>query len=193
MKCKDIFADIYARKVWGDGSGGGSDPEQARSYLWFVNRWMEKHRPKLILDIGVGDGRIFKGLRIPVGSKYIGIDVIDMVPLIMDNQGTREYAAFMQADATDYLPAADLVLCKEVLQHLSTEFALKALAQMRKSKTCLITSVSTPDDRTNIDIETGDCRPIDLRLKPFDLNATTVHQYNHGTNHLHIQQLSAHP
>lgn len=188
--CTEIFEDIYARKVWGFGSGGGSDPEQARPYLWFVNRWIQEHKPRLILDIGVGDGRIFKGLRIPVGSKYIGVDVIDVAPLIEDNQGVASYASFKQADATEYLPAADLVLCKEVLQHLSTELALKALAQMEKSKTCLITSVSTPQDRANIDITTGDCRPIDLRLFPFDRKASTVHQYSFGTNHMHIQQIN---
>ncbi len=191
--CTDIFTDIYARRVWGEGSGGGSDPEQAKPYLWFINRWMELHRPRLILDIGVGDGRIFKGLRIPVGSKYVGIDVIDVKPLIEENKGAAFYAAFKQADATEYLPPADLVLCKEVLQHLSLDLCEKMLTQMGKSKVCLVTSLSEPLPGTNIEIETGDCRPIDLSLSPFSRKAVTLHQYNHGSNHLHIQQVSAHP
>lgn len=40
---KEIFTDIYSRKIWGDGiktplSGSGSDPDSNLNYVQFVKK-----------------------------------------------------------------------------------------------------------------------------------------------------------
>ena len=104
--CKEVFTDIYARRVWGDGSGGGSGP-QAQPYCDFVSEYL-KMPPypigvRTALDIGCGDERVAKRIRWGIFT-YIGVDAAQGFDAL-----------------TDELPAADLVLCKEVMQHLSNE------------------------------------------------------------------------
>ena len=54
----DIFTDLYAPgSMWGDGSGGGSDPKNAAAYVAFLHGFLAALKPATVLDIGCGDGR----------------------------------------------------------------------------------------------------------------------------------------
>lgn len=114
---KRIFTDIYERKLWGEGSGGGSSPEAAAPYVLAVNEIIREMKPRTILDLGCGDGWVASRFDLG-GALYIGVDVVDSV--IDCCREHHSWGEFRCLDIlTDPLPEADLVLCKEVMQHLT--------------------------------------------------------------------------
>jgi len=144
--CKAIFTHIYETRAWGDGSGGGSAPEVARSYCDYITAEL-LHMPKgTVLDIGSGDGVVADHINF-WEHKYIGVDAAQGFDAL-----------------TDPLPEADLVLCKEVMQHLSNGQVQLLLHRTAHYKHRLFTSMT--GEGTNTDIPCGGSRPVDLSLPP---------------------------
>ena len=165
--CKEVFSRIYADKVWGDGSGGGS-AEQAQPYCDYITRLLSTMQPCTVLDIGCGDGLVAS--RIEWGAhKYIGVDAAQGFDALVDP-----------------LPATHLVLCKEVMQHLSNAQVQLLLDRTAHYPRRLFCNTMHPSLGVNTDIETGDTRAVDLALAPFNQPATTVLRYGYW----HIQELT---
>ncbi len=164
--CKEVFTDIYARKIWGDGSGGGSAPDVARPYVDYVLSIISSMEGGTVLDIGSGDGIVASMIHRD-HITYIGVDAANGFDAL-----------------TDTLPPADLVLCKEVMQHLSNEQAQTLLDRTAHYSRRLFTNNCDPE-HMNEDIETGDFRPVDLSKPPFNQPCKTVFTYGHW----HIQEL----
>ena len=173
--CKEVFTDIYARKAWGDGSGGGSAPDTARPYCELVSCAVigatSSGSALTVLDIGCGDGVVSKGINW-LNATYIGVDAAQGFDAL-----------------TDPLPAADLVLCKEVMQHLSNAQVQLLLDRTAHYPVRLFTNstYAMPERPVNCDIETGDFRPVDLSLPPFNQDCDTVLTYGHW----HVQRLTS--
>lgn len=180
LDCKEVFTDIYARKVWGDGSGGGSG-EQAKPYCKFVEGYVLMSRiiktdgQLIVLDIGCGDLAIAKGIEWG-DALYIGVDSADQSWPAVD-LGQR--CIMRNFDAlTKPLPEADLILCKEVLQHLSNEQVQTLLDRTAHYPRRLFTNSTFLNGKeVNEDITTGDFRAVDLTLPPFNQPAKTVFTY----------------
>ncbi len=68
----------------------------------------------------------------------------------------------------DLLPRADVVLCRDCLVHFSFADIGAALARFRGTGALWLLATTFPG-RTNVDIASGDWRPIDLSAAPFDL------------------------
>lgn len=176
--CREVFTDIYQRKVWGDGSGGGSG-EQALPYCQFITNYMINSGVYTVLDIGCGDLRVARNIDFGFAA-YIGVEASTQ---FRDVSQTPMRGVILDGFdvLTEDLPAADLVLCKEVLQHLSNEQVQTLLDRTAHYKRRLFTnSVFSMEGKTqNDDIETGDFRPVDLTLPPFNAPAKTVFKYGH--------------
>ena len=77
MNNKDIFAQIYSSKIWGNGidipfSGSGSKPANALPYVDIVKTYISKNGVNSILDFGHGDFEIWKSW----GSEaFLGLDI----------------------------------------------------------------------------------------------------------------------
>ena len=171
---KAVFTDIYARNVWGGhGSGGGSDPAQAKPYCDFVSRYLINSGIYTVLDIGCGDLRVARAIEWGVVN-YIGIEASSgwVAPSLL---GPRMIVLGGTDALTAHLPAADLVLCKEVLQHLSNDQVELLLTRTDHYPRRLFTSYV--GEGTNSDIVTGQSRPVDLTLPPFNRPARTVLTY----------------
>lgn len=67
------------------------------------------------------------------------------------------------------IPAADLWLCRDALFHFSNADILKVLSNLSLSQVGYFLSTTYPQTSCNIDIITGDFRPINLELPPFNL------------------------
>jgi hypothetical protein len=81
---------------------------------------------------------------------------------------------FVCADpATDppRVPTAELLLAKDVLQHLSNENAQKILRLTNEFKFSPITNAYAP---INDDGKNGDTRPLDIREQPFNLRQAAL-------------------
>lgn len=71
----------------------------------------------------------------------------------------------------DTLPAAELILCRDFLQHLPTEQALAALGNLANASTRYLL-VTSHDNAVNTDIDqAGDFRPLNLFAPPFNCAA----------------------
>lgn len=121
---RKIFETIYREKAWGDGveiplSGIGSAPELNKPYVNLVKEIIEKNDIRTVLDIGHGDWKIWSGYQFS-GREYIGVDVVSSIAQEIKKSVGPLPIRFQVLDAvTEELPRADLVLCKDVLQHLS--------------------------------------------------------------------------
>ena len=104
--------------------------------------------------------------------RYIGADVLP--ELVESNQRRWETPArtFITLDLIrDPLPAADLLLCRDCLVHLSNADISSALGNIRRSGIQWFLTTTFPGCAANDDIVTGDWRPLNLQLPPFSLPA----------------------
>ena len=139
-----VFYEIYKNNLWGGEtgtfcSGEGSSLEANVIYCDRVKNFISDHNIKTVLDIGCGDFQVSSEI---VGShfNYIGIDVVE--PLIEHNQKKfgNEHISFECLDVTlDELPAADLILIREVFQHLSNQQISTILERIKKVPYAIIT------------------------------------------------------
>jgi hypothetical protein len=169
------FDQIYSQNAWVYGSGEGSLPKQTRPYVKWLQAFLRKHHFQSVVDMGCGDWQ-FSRLIDWGGISYQGFDVVSSV--IANNQArfTSSNVSFhLYSGNGDELPSGDLLIVKDVLQHLSNKNILAFLPNTRKYKYCLITNCVNPSgDTTNTDIEDGGFRYLDLRLPPFSVDAEEV-------------------
>ena len=160
----EVFTRIYAENAWG-GSGKGSDPAAAAPYCRFIEGYIWQHSIRSVLDLGCGDLRVANAIAWGP-ARYTGIDIV--AP-----------PGMWQADIrTCPLPAADLVLCKDVLQHWGNGDITAMLPRLAGYPHVLITG-SAEGIRTNTDVETGGFRCVDLAAPPFCWPVTEVLRW-HG-------------
>jgi SAM-dependent methyltransferase len=168
---KDIFTDIYRNKKWQDNygteSGPGSSLECSKPYLDFIQEFCNLNNIKSILDLGCGDFNLMKHFDC-IGIDYLGIDIVDHV--ILKNKQLYETTniKFKCESLIDYSSDInfDLVLCKDVLQHLSYINIIKVL-NIKNYKYALYTNDF--DDTINSDVEDGKYSAIDLSNPPYNI------------------------
>ncbi len=171
----EVFTEIYNTKAWGEGSGGGSTPELVPQYISFINWLIEQERPQQVLDIGCGYGWIARDIDWK-GANYIGVDVVSEVVLQAWRNLGRGFGSFLALDAIrDRLPDADMVLLKEVTQHLDNASIFDLIGNLEKFP--LVIHCSVEPDGSNRDIVMGQTRGVDLSRSPFNLDCRTMLRY----------------
>lgn len=188
-----IFQDVYKRNLWGnDGgskffSGVGSRGEAAQVYARQMAELLEVHagelgRPLTIVDLGCGDFQIGRALleQLP-GSRYVGCDIVP--ELVAHNNATHGggNVRFLQLDlVSDPLPAGDVCLVRQVLQHLSNadiqSFFRRAdypWIYLTEGHPALRAGTVNPDKpaghEVRFDWRTGRGRGVELDRPPFNL------------------------
>ena len=140
MSRADAFDEIYTSGGWADNSEGpsgtGSYGPFADHFVEFVSNLIADHAVVSVLDIGTGDFHIGRQLCSKV-DRYVAADVSQVV---LDRNrslfGHLREVDFIQLDAcVDPLPAADLVLVRQVLQHLSN-FEVEELLRNVEGSSC---------------------------------------------------------
>jgi SAM-dependent methyltransferase len=183
----DVFSRIYKNGEWGRNaegegiSGMGSVAANALPYMKMLQEFIIKYRIESVVDAGCGDWELSK--LIDWGSiDYYGFDAAAEV---IKNNTTRYGSAkrhFYAGDAmhTD-LPKADLLICKDVLQHLPNSFIDAFISQLGKYKYCLVTNdiAFEPqyDRKLNLDIPMGSGRCVDLTKAPFNIKGIPLMRY----------------
>ena len=186
---EQAFTEIYDKAIWGHGpdgkgfSGSGSSVKNAKIYMQFLQKFLKDNNIKSVVDVGCGDWTFSQYIDWS-GINYIGYDVVKSVIEMNKRRFSGQNFQFIMGDALNTnLPAADLLICKDVLQHLPNSDILLFLKQCSKFKHCLITNDCDPKTGTssNRDISfRGDCRPIDLIQAPFFVKGFKVLSYNSG-------------
>jgi hypothetical protein len=169
----EVFREAFRSNLWaGEArSGPGSTSDQTAGIAAALPVLCERLGVRRLLDLPCGDFSWMAGVRLGDVS-YIGGD---LVPEIIE-QNRRVHAradrSFLQLDLTrSELPAADLLLCRDCLVHISNADIGAALVNVARSEIRWLLTTTFPAEPENVDIVTGDWRPIDLTKPPFDLPA----------------------
>lgn len=179
------FEEIYANNSWGHGSGEGSLPIHTKGYVKFLERFILNNKIQSIADIGCGDWQFSKSVDWH-GAKYDGYDVVR--PVVEEN--SRAYAGgnvrfhHYFGDFNE-IPSADLLIAKDVLQHLPDETIIDFLGHLSRFKFALLTNCINPRGPTiNKNIPLAGFRYLDLRLPPFNLQAVEVFSFTKNESFL---------
>lgn len=161
---RQIFNAIYKNREWGGNSqelysGEGShDALLIEPYIQAINDLLKEYKtPPVVIDLGCGDFHIGKHI-FESASTYYALDVAE----IIIRQNTLNYSdkkiIFQNIDAAhEDLPNADIILIRQVLQHLNNQSIEKIVSKLKKFKNIVITEHLPFDQKfiANKDINTG--------------------------------------
>jgi hypothetical protein len=158
----EIFATIYRKKLWGGRlsfgahSGHGSRNEAIVSpYVSAVRKFLISLNRPSVVDLGCGDFNVGSQL-VDCAGVFVGCDVVDFV--IEQNRRRFPSVEFRVVNAIDDdLPEGEVVLVRQVLQHLSNTQIAKILPKLSQYKYAVITE-HVPGFAgfvPNLDMETG--------------------------------------
>jgi hypothetical protein len=172
-KIEETFTTIYKTNHWNSKeskSGTGSDLSQTKTLIEGLNKLFKQYGIKSILDIPCGDFNWMQKANLE-GMSYIGADLVE--ELIQRNKikfKSRANVSFRKLDLTsDALPRADIIFCRDCLVHLSYADVYDALSNIKASKSEYLLTTSFPERDRNNDINTGEWRPLNLQVAPFNL------------------------
>jgi SAM-dependent methyltransferase len=174
QRLTSTFNRIYAEGTWGKDvagrgiSGTGSTLEITREYRAYVEDFIRTHKVTSVVDAGSGDWSFSSAIDWG-GASYLGVDIASDVIATVRSRHEKGHIRFQVGDITDDLPAADLLISKDVLQHLSNELVqnfVRNNLRRGKYKWAILTN-----DRgsVNSDVASGGYRAIDLSAPPFDV------------------------
>ncbi len=136
-KKESAFERIYQEKIWGQGtpasplSGTGSNPNLARPYVDFVRDTVRDFSIESVLDFGHGDWAMWRDYKFE-DTHYLGVDVVNDLSLQNTNLYGAKNIEFRKIGARESLPDAKMLICKDVLQHLSLSEIKSFLSQILK-------------------------------------------------------------
>lgn len=173
----DRFREAYASRAWISSkgqlslSGLGSEASAARPIVEGLPALLVRLGCETLLDVGCGDWNWMREVRLP--CDYVGIDIVPEM-IEANRRFERAGVEFKVGDAIEGpLPKADVVLCREVLFHLSFGDGMAALTNIRAAGRWLLATSDTAI-WFNSDIATGDFRRINLQRAPYRLPRPSV-------------------
>ena len=165
------FQRIYRENLWGSAesrSGTGSTSIATAALCEQLPPLLAQLGIRTMLDAPCGDFWVRRANL--VLDQYIGVDV---VPALVDANSRSDGSParrFELLDLTETVPPpVDLILCRDLLIHLSYRHSLRVLSNFRQSGSRFLLISQNPDHPENADIVTGSFRPLNLRLPPFEL------------------------
>jgi SAM-dependent methyltransferase len=170
------FRVIYDAGIWRHGndatprSGLGSTLSATTMIREILPSLLDDLDAQTLLDVGCGD--FFWMQHMHISQNYIGIDVVEA--LIETNKANFEnqHRQFLSLDAiNDELPNADVVMCREILFHLSFSDIRKLLRNILLKDRSYIIGTSDRQTGFNSDIPTGDFRLLNLEAWPLHFPA----------------------
>jgi SAM-dependent methyltransferase len=185
MNRREAFDNIYLKNVWGYKSGPGSDPDFAKRWIDVVNSFLAQEDIKTVIDIGCGDWRIAKNFNLQ-GKDYTGVEISTVIfnETVLNS---AENIKFINDDfETLDIHDADLIIIKDVLQHLTIESINNIVNKiMNKSRYALFCD-DMSDDNNKEDVY-GGYRHIDLCSEPFNFNLRRLGKFGDKVISLYVK------
>lgn len=175
-KREAVFTDIYKSNRWAH-YGGADTPSGMGSTLYNTTiirrelpRLISRYGIKSLLDAPCGDFNWMEHVTLPEGVSYIGCDIVpDLIEDLSDRYGGANREFRVLDIVSGDIPEADLWMCRDALFHLTLEDGLSCLTNASRSPTRFFLSTSYEFVETNIDINTGSFRAINLCKPPYSL------------------------
>lgn len=168
---KSTFTEYYYNNGFGGNesiSGRGSDLIQTSAIREQLPLLLKEVNAKSMMDAPCGDFYWMKEVGLNI-NEYIGVDIVK--ELIEQNQGRygNDTRRFVVLDVTkDKLPPVDVVLCRDCLVHFSFKHIWAAVTNLKRSGSKYLLTTTFTNRSANRDITTGNWRPINLELPPFN-------------------------
>jgi hypothetical protein len=172
------FTEVYGKALWGDDetrSGWGSkrNSGHVQTALEILRMVIPKYNILSIADIPCGDFNwqpLFLSDHAQVA--YIGYDIVGS--MIVDNKRKNPNREFRQLDITKQVPAkADLILCKDMFNHLTYADIRRAIGNMKRSGSTYLLASNDFTFPQNVDVvnEGSNDRPVDVVKAPLSYPA----------------------
>jgi SAM-dependent methyltransferase len=170
-----VFSDIYANGIWIEHenqtslSGAGSVASTTDNLSVQLSAFLRNVNCRRLVDVGCGDFNWMSN--IDGEFDYLGIDIVQSVIDANDVAYANERRRFICMDATSQPiePWGDVLVCREVLFHLSFKNALQLLRNIKAAEFKYVLLTSDSSIWFNSDIRNGDFRRINLLKSPFKL------------------------
>ena len=105
----------------------------------------------------------------PAGTQYLGADLLPDLVAQCRARYAREGRRYVTLDLTaSVLPEAGLLFCRDCFVHLSYDNIERALRRIHAGRFTWLLTTTFPDEVSNVDIVTGDWRPLNLERAPFN-------------------------
>lgn len=151
-----------ARRKWG-GNGPGSEPEATAGVLRALTAFCRRARIDSIADLGCGTF----GWLDPLTSELVRYVGYDVAPSAIEANRERYPKLDFEVYSGGLVDHVDAVLCRDVMQHLTSRQSLHLIAVARKSADWLI---ATTQGCINRELAAaGGFRPVNLKLRPYQL------------------------
>jgi SAM-dependent methyltransferase len=170
----NTFNRIYAEGTWGKDvagkgtSGSGSTLEITREYRAYVEDFMRTHRVRSVVDAGCGDWGFSSAIDWGDAS-YLGVDIASDVIEAVRSKHENGKVRFQVGDITEELPDAELLIAKDVLQHVSNALVHKFIRNNLRTGKYKWVILTNDRGGGNPDIASGGWRAIDLAAVPFEV------------------------
>lgn len=172
---RKAFVAIEHERLWGEShaSGWGSTPDYTKVTQDIVSTVIDQFQLKSMVDAACGDFAWMPLVlqRVTSDFKYTGCDIVPA--LIERNAAAYPQHEFRVLDfVADDLPVADLIFCRDALQHLPVADIKKALHNFSRSGARYLlasTHLRRTGWRNARECRVGQCRDRNLLLNPFNL------------------------
>jgi len=168
---ESTFAPFYAENRWGDAqsrSGPGSNLTRTAKLRDELPKLLQEIGARTLLDAPCGDFNWMKDTKLDL-VLYFGVDVIpDLIARNRKLYGDVR-TQFVLLDLTrDWLPDADVILCRDCFIHFSYRHIALAIKNFKRTRSTYLLTNTYADWRQNENIRTGDFRYVNLLLPPFN-------------------------
>lgn len=171
-----VFQEIYLSNVWGRGSGYGSTKRATKRYRKFLQNFIRDHGIKTITELGCGDFQVMRHIDL-TGVSYTGYDVASIVVEQNNLNFTKSNLRFETLKTYSDMKSGELLICKDVLQHLPMDEITAIIAQcFTNFKYVLVTNCvgNFEDSKFNLGIDYGEFTNIRILEPPFSVPGTEV-------------------
>ena len=174
---QERFERIYHTNLWADPetrSGVGSSLDSTRVLREKLPDALRTLGTQVLLDVPCGDFTWMERVDL-TGIDYIGGDIVRSIVESNRAEKAAPRRTFIELDLTrDQLPAADVLLCRDCLVHLSYANIARVFENVGRSQIRYILMTSFPGRGDNADVEDGDWRPLDFEAPPFSFPTPTL-------------------
>jgi len=178
MTRESVFTNIYSTNSWGSPesfSGHGSELTSTETIRSNLPQLIEQYDIKSVFDAGCGDWNWFRHVNIDI--EYTGADIVKLLVQTLTQKYQKPNVRFINTDVVDTkFDCYDLVIARDILFHLSYRDISSFLNNFVESKSKFLLTTHS-GNYTNIDIETGSWRYINLFAEPFCLG-TPIHTFD---------------
>ncbi len=172
----DVFDEIFKLNLWHSDeshSGYGATVEATKKLREEIPKLLKKVDAKTFLDIPCGDFNWLSTANLEL-DHYYGADLVPDLVEKTRIKYERDDRTFLVLDVTtDDLPKVDVVMCKDLLTHLSNKFVVKALRNIKRSGAKYLLATTFTGIQKNQDIPVGSFRPLNMQAAPFGLPEPT--------------------